>query len=80
MSGDEVKSMRADRRLADLGNAISDAIAAALVAGVDADKATSVAIAVAADYWHAAGYEQPVTALAAILEAKAHQLAGGGRA
>lgn len=77
---DPVQIIIADRRLAKLGNAISDAIHEAMAAGIEADAAASVAVAVAADYWLSQGYPRPVTELAAILSAKANQRAGGGRA
>jgi len=75
-----VQIIRADARLAKLGNAISDAIHEALREGVETDAAASVAVAVAADYWLDHGYPQPVTDLAAILTAKANQRSGGGLA
>lgn len=77
---DPVQIILADSRLANLGNAISDAIHDALIEGIEVDAAASVAVAVAADYWLSEGYPRPVTDLAAILAAKANQRAGGGDA
>lgn len=72
MSGQslDLEKHAGDPRLANLGNAISDAVYAALEAGLEPDFVCSVIVNVAADYWMQA-YEKPVTGLADVLLAKA---------
>lgn len=59
-----------DQRMADLGQAISDAVFKGLASGLSPDFVCSVLVGVAADYWMQC-YERPVTALADIFTAKA---------
>lgn len=65
----DVEVISADKRLADLGNAVSDAVHKALTEGLAPDFVCSVIVGVAADYWMQ-NYQRPVTALAEILAAK----------
>jgi hypothetical protein len=67
-----------NRRLADLGNAISDAAYKAIADGLAPDFVCSVLVGVAADYWLQA-YDRPVTVLGDILVAKARAARAGGR-
>lgn len=67
----------ADKRLADLGNGISDAVHKAISEGLDADVICSVIVGVAADYWLEMDYPVPVTTLSGILIAKAEQAKKG---
>lgn len=55
-----------------LGNAVSDAINAALVGGMDVDEACSVAVGVVGDYWRQAYPldDSAIAGLAAVLRGK----------
>jgi hypothetical protein len=50
-----------------LGNAVSDAIHAALKAGMEVDAAASIAVAVAADYWAGTYGEGSVSKLGEVI-------------
>lgn len=70
----DLETHSGDPRLAKLGNKISDAVYAALRAGLEPDFVCSVLIGVAADYWMQT-YTRPCTSLADILVAKEAQRA-----